>query len=666
MRLSRTTFNLFAIGSLFALGAIGWIHAGLVAASEDSVARSARYDITWTGSAGRMEILELQKSVAAYLAGGNPDDAAQVELYSQIVQGRLANWNSGVFGAYIDQDPERRAKFDQIRAEFGDAITVFANLDDPQVQERIVRKLAAIAPVMHRIGADAHTYTIMVNAEIRNELAREQRVQKYLAFGLIGLGAILLLVMMYQNRSLERAHRAARHAAVGFSDLAHHDALTGLPNRLAFKQAFDAAMDGQNGQSQTLAVFAIDLDGFKSVNDLLGHSAGDDLLVSVSDRLTHMIGKLGPGNIVSRFGGDEFVVLLQGKAAVARHQAIAAEILLELGQPYVVQRSTVAIGATIGLSLLDRAKDSASNPMLDADLALSNAKALGKGIVVTFDPSMRQDFERRGRLETDLKYALTNGDVFPFYQPQVDIKTGQVVGFEALARWNHPELGWIGPNEFIPIAETSSQIVELGRCILMTACSEAMAFPDNIRVSVNLSVGQMLRDDVIGMVTDVLESTGFPAHRLTLEVTESLMMSEPELAGRILKGLKGLGISIALDDFGTGYSALSYLRQFDWDELKIDKSFVDNLGDDPRSLTIVEAVVDLATELGMKVVAEGVESAGQHEILRKSGCHIAQGYLLGRPQPIDQVHLMLLKLLAADPQDTDGSMAQRGLKTGDT
>lgn len=658
MRLSRTTFNLIAIASLFALGAIGWIHAGLVAASEESVARSARYDITWTGSAGRMEILELEKGMAAYLASGSPDDAAQVELYSQIVEGRLTNWNSGLFGAYIDQDPERRAKFDQIRAEFGDAITEFANLDDPQVQQRIFGKLAIVTPVMHHIGADAHTNTVMVNAEIHNQLVEEQRVQKYLSFGLIGISALLLMVMTYQNRSLERAHRAARDSAAGFSDLAHHDGLTGLPNRLAFKQAFDAAMAAKNGESKKLAVFAIDLDGFKAVNDLLGHTAGDELLVSVASRLRQLIAKAGPDNIVSRFGGDEFVLLLQDEAAVARHEAIAAEILAELSQPYVIQNSTVAIGATIGSALLDRAKDSDSNPLLDADLALSNAKALGKGIVVTFDPSMRQDFERRGRLEADLKYAITNGDIFPFYQPQVDIKTGQVVGFEALARWNHPELGWIGPNEFIPIAETSSQIVELGRCILTTACSQAMAFQDNIRVSVNLSVGQMLRDDVIGMVTDILGSTCFPAHRLTLEVTESVMMSEPELAGRILKGLKDLGISIALDDFGTGYSALSYLRQFDWDELKIDKSFVDNLGDDPRSLTIVEAVVDLATELGMKVVAEGVETADQHEILRKSGCHIAQGYLLGRPQSIDQVHLLLLKLLTADLQYTDRGIAQ--------
>ncbi|WP_322989491.1 EAL domain-containing protein [Hoeflea sp.] len=661
MRLPKTTFNLFAIASLVALGAIGWIHAGLVAESEESVARSARYDVTWTGSAGRMEILELQKWVSDYLKSGSPEDAAQVYLYSQIVEGRLNNWNSGKFGEYIDLSPDRRAQFNQIRAEFGEAVTEFANLDDPQVQQRIVKKLAKIAPVIHRIGADAHTSTMMVNSEIRNQLAEEQRVQKYLSFGLIGVGALLLLVMVYQNRSLERAHRVAREAATGFSELAHHDGLTGLPNRLAFKREFDAAMAVEDGESDMLAVFAIDLDGFKAVNDLLGHAAGDELLVSVADRLRSLIAKAGQGNVVSRFGGDEFVVLLQGEVAFRRHDAIAAEMLAELSQPYLIQNSTVAIGATIGLALLDRAKDSESNPLLDADLALSNAKALGKGIVVTFHPSMRKDFERRGHLENDLKRALTNGEIFPFYQPQVDIKTGQLVGFEALARWNHPELGWIGPNEFIPIAETSSQIVELGRCILTTACSDAMAFPDNIRVSVNLSVGQMLRDDVISMVTGILASTGFPAHRLTLEVTESVMMSEPELATRILNGLKDLGISIALDDFGTGYSALSYLRQFDWDELKIDKSFVDNLGNDPRALSIVESVVDLATELGMKVVAEGVETVDQNEILRNSGCHIAQGYLLGRPQPIDQVHLTLLKSLAenATEADVDAKTAHR-------
>ncbi|MCY0094482.1 putative bifunctional diguanylate cyclase/phosphodiesterase [Hoeflea ulvae] len=657
MRLPKTTFNLLALAGLVALGAIGWIHAGLMAATEESVARSARYDVTWTGSAGRMEILELQKWISDYIASGSPEDAAQVELYSQIVEGRLTNWNSGKFGDYVDMVPERRTAFDRIRADYLDAISEIGNLDDPQVQQRLVEKLEEIAPVIHRIGADAHTTTMVVNSEIRNRLVSEQRVQKYLAYVLIGLGTFLLIAMMYQNRSLERAHRAARHAAVGFSDLAHHDSLTGLPNRLAFKSAFDTAMMSDGYATQTLAVLAIDLDGFKSVNDLLGHAAGDDLLVRVSDRLRTFIAGVGPENIASRFGGDEFVVLLQGKAAFSRCEEIADELLSVLSESYLIQNSTVAIGATIGLAVLDRAGDSASNPLLDADLALSNAKALGKGIVVKFDPSMRADFERRGRLEIDLKLALKNGDIFPFYQPQVDIDTGKLVGFEALARWNHPELGWIGPYEFIPIAETSSQIVELGRCILTTACIEAMAFPDDVRVSVNLSVGQMLRDDVIGMVTDILASTGFPAERLTLEVTESVMMSEPELAARILNGLKELGISIALDDFGTGYSALSYLRQFDWDELKIDKSFVDDLGHDPRCLSIIESVVDLATELGMKVVAEGVETADQHEILRKSGCHIAQGYLFGRPQPIDQVHVTLLKSLAPSAPQIEATKA---------
>lgn len=651
MRLPTTTFNLIAAASFAALGAVGWMHARLAIATDASVDRSARYDVTWTGSAGRMEMLELQKLMSDYLASGSPEDAAKVDLYAQIVEGRLANWDTGLFREYIDHSPQRRIEFDQARSEFGHAVTEFANLETPEVQARILRKLDLVAPVMDLIGADAHSHTVMVNSSIRDQLIFEQRMQQYLSFGLIGVGTVLLMLMMYQNRSLERARRAAREAAARFSDLAHHDGLTGLPNRLAFTRAFEMAMDPKAGGHSMLAVLAIDLDGFKGVNDLLGHAAGDDLLVAVADRLRRLVAKSGADNIVSRFGGDEFIVLLQDRAAVASYQAIAAEILKQLGQPYVIQRSTVAIGATIGVSVLDRARDLASNPLLDADLALNTAKALGKGIAITFDPSMRRDFERRGRLESDLKCALGNGDIFPFYQPQVDMETGRLVGFEALARWNHPELGWIGPNEFIPIAETSSQIVELGRCILTTACTQAMVFPDTLRVSVNLSVGQMLRDDVIGMVTDVLASTGFPAGRLTLEVTESVMMSEPELAARILKSLKDLGISIALDDFGTGYSALSYLRQFDWDELKIDKLFVDDLGDDPRSLTIIEAVVDLARQLGMRVVAEGVETSEQHAILRQSGCHIAQGYLFGRPQPIEEVHLTLLRSLGAPEPD---------------
>ncbi|PWW02258.1 diguanylate cyclase (GGDEF)-like protein [Hoeflea marina] len=658
MRLPLPTFKLFALGAVVALGAVGVIHSRMVGETESAVARSARYDVAWTGVAGRLEVLQLQKAVASYLATGRQADADQVALFSQIVDGRMTTWDSGIFQRFLDGSDKRRLKFDEMRARLRAVETDLSDLDDPAVRSRIVAELDVIAPVVDRIGADAYTVSVTQAAAVRDELRQKQRLQNRLILGLIGAGALLLVIMGGQNRRVTRAHRAATQSAADFAHLAHHDTLTGLPNRLAFKNAFDDALAHEADGAETLAVLAIDLDGFKAINDLLGHATGDALLKAVADRLSRLVERAGPGNVVSRFGGDEFVVLLRGGSTATGHENMALEILAELGRPYAIHGSTVVVGATIGLSLLNRIDDPLSNPMLDADLALSNAKARGKGVVLEFEPRMRCDYERRGRLESDMKSALANEEIMPFYQMQVDVESGELVGFEALARWRHPEFGWISPDEFIPIAESSSQIIDLGRAILWTACRHARDFPAHVGVSVNLSVGQMLRGDIAATVADVLAATGFPASRLTLEVTESVMISEPDRAMRMLGRLKRLGVSIALDDFGTGYSALGYLRQFDWDELKIDKSFVDNLGRDPRSLSIVRSVADLAGQLGIKVVAEGVETVTQHEILRGTGCNVIQGYLFGRPEPIDQVHVAMLRSLASAGGDTAAPLSR--------
>lgn len=642
MPIAMNGFKLVATLATISLGLGGVIHSRLMNATEDTVARSARYDVAWTGVSGRLEALELEKFVARYATTHAQADLDAAKLYGQILIGRFDLWNTGWFKVFIDRLPQRRAQLDDARSKFREIEAEFEDLGDPAVRKKILATLAEISPTMERIGADAHTESIAEAANFRADLREKQQLLSYLIYALISGGALVTLLIAYQNRYLTRAHKAATKSAKNFKFLARHDALTGLPNRTTFNIALQSAQTNDAARAGQIAVLAIDLDGFKSANDLLGHAAGDELLVAVGNRLKQLVDSAGIRNTVSRFGAEEFRILLHVSNELSEAKATADAVLSGLKQTFSIQGASIMIGATIGLAISSKDDEQKSDLLLDAVLALGDAKARGNGTVSVFNHTMREQYERRGHLEKELKNALARSEITPFYQPQIDLKTGRIMGVEALARWSHTDLGWVPPSEFIPIAEASSQIVELGRTILEAACQDTLGFPPEISLSVNLSVAQIMADDVVETVTKVLQRTGFPASRLTLEVTESFMITEAERTLEVLGQLKALGISIALDDFGTGYSALSYLRQFDWDELKIDRSFVANLGGDKRCFSIIGSIVHLAQELGMRVTAEGIETHEQSDLAFSAGCDVGQGYLYGRPMPISEMHVALL------------------------
>jgi diguanylate cyclase (GGDEF)-like protein len=603
-----------------------------------------RYDLAWAGANGRIEFANLEKYVARFSALGAQSDADAVQLFYDIVRSRMEVWGSGGFRHFIENSPRRLAEFEALRVRVEGLGTYIGQLSEPNAQRRLLGALSEIAPMIERIGAEAHTVTVAESAVIREDLRRQQQLQRWLIFALLASGAAVLAVTALQNRSLHAAHiAAARHAEASLF-LARHDALTKLPNRPAFEAAYHAALQ-EKGANERILVAAIDLDGFKSINDLLGHAAGDAVLVAVSRLLASEATRADPRNIVCRVGGDEFLALLWPSDEPDSIMGFATCVLKTLQRPLETSYGAIMIGASVGVAASDVMP--ASDLIVNADLALTEAKARGKGVALAFEPDMLAGLKRRLRLEADLAMAIERGELVPYYQPKVDLVSTRLVGLEALARWRHPELGWVSPEEFIPIAESSGAIVKIGRLMLEAACRDAAVIPGNLSMAVNLSVVQILKDDIVGAVKNALASTGLPPVRLALEITESVMMTDPEKVIDALKQLKGLGVCISLDDFGTGYSALAYLTQFNWDELKIDRSFIGRAWSDPINVAIIKAIKMLAQQMNAKITVEGVEYIEQCELLREIGCDTAQGYLFGPPVPLNELQPILLRNLAA-------------------
>lgn len=634
-------FRQLAFVIVAVLGISAVLHARVVQDSADAVSRSMRFDVSWIGAHGRIEAAQLEVHLARYAALRQPADAASAELYYQILLGRLDSWDVGGYKEFLDSSPTSRETFDRLRLLVESFETEFSDLSKVESLPEVLEAWRPVGPAIDEIGAEATTSAVSKAAEIRETLTERQAVQNYLVMTLLGSGLLLLVLLLLQNRSLRRAHADARQAADNFAYVARHDPLTGLPNRNAFATYHEAEV--QTGR--LLAAVALDLDGFKLVNDTWGHVFGDKLLVQVAQRLEAAV-RHKPGALVARLGGDEFVVLTHPRQA-REAQAFAEKVLAEVTRPYDIDGSKVTIGATAGLALADRNRWDAMTLMADADLAQNEAKSNSKGSVGLYNAKLRQGVERRMRLENALRDAIGRGEIVPNYQVQVDLHTGGVVGVEALARWQHPEHGSVSPAEFIPIAEASGQIAQIGQYMIEQACRDAMLLPDDIQVAVNLSVIQIMQGQVVETVAKALLASGLPANRLKLEVTESVLMVNPKRVIEVLGALRARGVAIALDDFGTGFSSLSYLSTFRWDELKIDRSFLKNLDEDPLGLAIIQAILVLAKELDAKVIVEGIESRKQVQLLEQTGCHVGQGFLFGRPAPIDAVLDTILKGRAA-------------------
>jgi diguanylate cyclase (GGDEF)-like protein/PAS domain S-box-containing protein len=417
----------------------------------------------------------------------------------------------------------------------------------------------------------------------------------------------------------------AREAQERLAFLAGHDPLTGLPNRATFTERVEEAVR----RGRETAILTLNIERFKTVNDMHGHQIGDQLLVAVA-ALLHEVEDV-PGS-AARCAGDEFALLVTGNAAAARAGRKARMIGEALAEPIAAADKLLRIEASMGVAAAAGA--TAKELIANADLALERARQSGRGQICYFESDMDRAARQRRRLEALLRDAIGGPEIGIFYQPIACLRTGRVVGFEALARWHSAEEGQISPDVFIPIAEDSGLIVALGRQVLRMAAAEAAQWQPDLKIAVNLSPIQVQDQGLYGMVAATLAQTGLDPRRLELEVTEGVLIRDSEAAIAVLRRLKALGIGIAMDDFGTGYSSLGYLRRFPFDKVKIDQSFVREMGSSPEALAIVQAVIGLSRGLGLPVVAEGVETTEQLEALHGEGCDMVQGYLIGRPAPI--------------------------------
>ncbi|MBW8755097.1 MAG: EAL domain-containing protein [Sphingomonadales bacterium] len=425
---------------------------------------------------------------------------------------------------------------------------------------------------------------------------------------------------------------AAKCAEARVAFMAHYDVLTQLPNRTLFNATLDRAFH-RNGDG-LIGLLYVDLDHFKAINDGYGHAVGDQVLVEISRRLEEVV---RPRDMIARLGGDEFVILMSHLDAVATGLAVAERVLATVGNVIEIDGLIMPIGASVGVAFAPEDGRTGDELLRAADLAMYNAKARGRRGISVFDVDMQVQMQERRMLELDLRAAIVRGELELHYQPLLDINRGITAGYEALLRWNHAQRGPIPPDAFIPIAEETGLIVEIGEWVIRTALAEAASWPEELTVAVNMSPAQIKDGNLLQVVVGALAASGVAPGRLELEITENLLMQESEDVLAILHKLRGLGVKIALDDFGTGYSSLNYLRSFPFDKIKIDRCFVSELADREDCQAIVRSVIALANELNMTTTAEGVEFGDQLEALRRDGCTQAQGFLYSRAVPAGEL-----------------------------
>jgi len=451
---------------------------------------------------------------------------------------------------------------------------------------------------------------------------------------------------------------SVRAAEARFAHQARHDFLTGLPNRVLFLEALRSACETCSTLGRVFALLILDLDGFKAVNDKLGHAAGDELLRAVAKRLG---GTIREGDLIARLGGDEFTLLLPD-ATVDTAVVLAERIIAKLSAPFRIDGVEASVGVSIGIALAPNAGEYADELLRHADLALYSAKSASRGTYRFFEMELESNVMERRSLLRDLRKAQACGELRLFYQPIISAQTLAVRGFEALLRWEHPERGMVQPAQIIPLAEEAGLVGEIGEWVLRQACQEATLWPAGLRVAVNVSAAQLRDRSLVAQVGAALTASGLPAPRLELEITESVFMEAAMPTGEVLRQIRGNGVRIALDDFGTGFSSLGYLRNLPFDKIKIDGTFVQDMGTEMHSAAIVHAVIGLAASLGVATTAEGVETIEQFLPLRAQGCTEVQGFLFSRPLPAEAIGAFLQTprpmILPDTPPATD-SLASR-------
>jgi diguanylate cyclase (GGDEF)-like protein len=447
---------------------------------------------------------------------------------------------------------------------------------------------------------------------------------------LTALAAILMRWGRRQGRRILQSEADARLAA-------RTDALTGLPNRIALSEALPGMIARAQQKGSLVCVLAIDLDQFKEINDSFGHAVGDAVLLATGKRLQAL---LGPGAMLMRPGGDEFLALVPGVDPKGLAE-LAAHIVKVLAEPIVAAGETrVFIAASVGYALAPRDGERTDDLVRRVELALAKAKADGGGTAVAFTPEMDLELSRRRALGSALRAALATDAIGVVYQPIMDPTGSQVVAVEALARWTDPMLGPISPDAFVPLAEETGLIPKMGELVLRRALADGLAWP-GVNVGVNVSATQIHHGDVVAVVREALSASRFPPERLEIEVTESVLLADEKRANEQIRGLQRLGVKVALDDFGSGYSSLLYLRKFGFDKLKIDRNFIEDLGQSGDSSVILASIIRLGLDLKLTLTAEGIETPEQHRWLMASGCHQLQGFLFSRPLSAEQTALFV-------------------------
>ena len=448
--------------------------------------------------------------------------------------------------------------------------------------------------------------------------------------------AVLLALMDITERKRAEARLAF---------MAQHDGLTGLPNRNLLRQRMDEILQHTRRSADKAAVMILGIDNFKAVNDTLGHGIGDKLLRGVAKRLRST---LREEDTLARLNSDEFAIGQSGLTRPEDAVLLAKRLLEAVGDLYLLDGHSVVIGASIGIAMAPGDGDESEKLLKNADMALSRAKKDSRGTFSFFEAGMDARAQSRRKIEIDLRDAIQNDVLRPYYQPLIDLSSGRITGFEALVRWPHPERGMISPAEFIPVAEETGLINALGALMLRRACMDAALWPDDVRVAVNLSPLQFRLGSLLSVVMDALKQSGLPAKRLELEITETLLLEKSSQVLATLHALRALGVRISMDDFGTGYSSLSYLRSFPFDKIKIDQSFVRDLAANRDAQAIVRSIISLGVGLGVTITAEGVETEAELGCLRSEGCHEGQGFLFSQARPNAEIVGLLSAQRGAD------------------
>jgi diguanylate cyclase (GGDEF)-like protein len=524
---------------------------------------------------------------------------------------------------------------------------------DGEIAERSL--VSSYLPIGGAVDGEVEAI-LEVYADVTDHVAELTRTQSRVL--LLGLAASVLLYL-FALAVGQRYHRVlARQEALRRLDedrirhQAYHDALTGLPNRRSFAEHLQASVLRCERAGWTLALLFLDLDGFKTVNDSLGHEAGDALLRECALRLRDIVRK---SDSVYRVGGDEFTAVLENVRGPEEAAAVAQRILRGLAEPMTVAGQEVHAAASIGIALYPRDESDADRLLRNADAAMYHAKSLGRGRFSFYAPDMNARIEQRLALEAGLRSALREGQYELHYQPRIDARSGGAAGVEALLRWKRPGKGLVPPMEFIPLLEETGLIVPVGAWVIKAACSQNKAWQAAglapMRVSVNLSTRQFQSEDLLPVVREALAESGLEPRWLELELTESLLMADVEKALTTMQALKALGVGLSIDDFGTGYSSLGYLKRFPIDSLKIDRSFVRDLDKSPKDAAIVEAITELARSLGVGVVAEGIEAPSQVDFLRRHHCTELQGFYFSRPVAAAQVPEVLRAIAGGTPRE---------------